>query len=316
MKKLYTVCLFLFIGYFAANAQENPLLNQSFHNKQYINPAVSGSLAQSPVSLMVRQQWVGFENAPTTFSVSAHTRKIKGRRRNLFDRVGHGIGGSVFTSKYGPTRLTGIQGSYTYHLPVGSFQLGMGLRLSASQYGIDHALLTTNLRDDPKILDDNESLFIPDADIGFYLYNQKGFYAGMSGLQLARSTTSLDEGYEINDYRMARQYVLHTGFYAVNGDVFKLEPSVAIFLREMQPLEKEIHVNLKAHLISSIRKYNNEVITLGASYRTNRAVVGLLHLQMDKFTFGYSFEYGMNKLINYTGGTHHIFLAIAIETYH
>ena len=72
MKKtliLFGICLL-----FASNnnAQQTALNSQYLYNDFAINPAVAGSKNYSPLSLSVRRQWLGIDEAPVTQNLMLH----------------------------------------------------------------------------------------------------------------------------------------------------------------------------------------------------------------------------------------------------
>ena len=93
-------------------SQQLPLYSQYLYNKFLINPAVAGSDGYTSVNLTAREQWVGIEGAPATFSLSVQTRVLKKNyivKRTVvkkhFQRPASdgriGLGGYVFSDKSG-----------------------------------------------------------------------------------------------------------------------------------------------------------------------------------------------------------------------
>ena len=54
------------------NAQQQTNFTQFYSNEIIFNPAVSGSKTYNPLVLQTRQQWLGFEGAPLSTSISYH----------------------------------------------------------------------------------------------------------------------------------------------------------------------------------------------------------------------------------------------------
>ena len=74
-KKAYILLLSLFAT--CASGQQLPIYSQYLFNRFLINPAVAGSDGYTSLNLTAREQWVGYDGAPRTFSFSAQTRIIK-----------------------------------------------------------------------------------------------------------------------------------------------------------------------------------------------------------------------------------------------
>ncbi len=58
--------LFLIMVYSGIlTAQQEPIFTQFYVNKMIINPAVSGSSSYNLFNIQSRQQWLGFDGAPS-----------------------------------------------------------------------------------------------------------------------------------------------------------------------------------------------------------------------------------------------------------
>ena len=68
-KSFFILSIFLSITAFS---QQELLFSQYYVNDMVINPAVSGSKIYNPLTIQTRQQWVGFDGAPLTSSMSYH----------------------------------------------------------------------------------------------------------------------------------------------------------------------------------------------------------------------------------------------------
>lgn len=72
MSKRFTLCLSLCLAV-GLNAQQLPQLNQFQMNGFMINPAFAGIEDVTDIKTGFRQQWAGFDGAPMTGWISAHT---------------------------------------------------------------------------------------------------------------------------------------------------------------------------------------------------------------------------------------------------
>ena len=102
----HTLLLLSIILVAQVDAQQLPQLTQYQFNDYVVNPAVAGSRPFFEIRSAHRYQWVGIQDAPRTFTFSGSS------------PVGEkmGVGGYIFTDIVGPTRRTGFQFSYAYHL--------------------------------------------------------------------------------------------------------------------------------------------------------------------------------------------------------
>jgi len=315
MKKIITFAL-LWIA-FGASAQDNPLLDMYLQNRLLINPAYGGSLEQTVVRANFRRQWTNFENAPDVNSLSFHTRLFDGKRSAIFKKVGHGLGGTVYSETEGPINLFGISGSYAYHMPFDNFQLAAGLALSASNFGLRYLDLSYALSDDPAAIAEANQRFIPDADIGIYMYDTEDkFFLGFTGAQLVRSVVNLNQSDSIDVHNgMGRQFIFMGGIRAIDNLRFILETSMVAILRQEYMKQNEIHLNAKASVVNYLNRYNNEILSFSISYRTKRAFLAQVELGMANLYLAYAYEHGFSKIQVYSGGTHNVSIGINIDKY-
>ena len=106
--------LFLIIFFFSAinfsNAQQQTNFTQFFSNEILFNPAVSGSKSYNPLVFQTRQQWLGFEGAPISSSVSYH---------KLADQ-NNAFGGFLNFEQSAPSMKIDFQTAYAFHVPLNS----------------------------------------------------------------------------------------------------------------------------------------------------------------------------------------------------
>ena len=266
MKKIILIFSIVLIGNMLY-AQQQSLYSQYMYNQFLINPATTGNVDYIPVRLTARQQWVGIKDAPSTQSISAHMPLAK---KNM------GIGASVFADRFGPETKMGIQLTYSYILKISSrnsTKLAFGVAARALQYKLDYNRMTALESDDELLYQNSESTFVPDADFGIYLYNDK-YFIGISATQLVGLPIEITQTVT-KEGEMIRHYYLHGGYKFNLGKDFQLEPSVMARLTEVSPFS--IDINLRA-----IYQKN---YWLGFSYRSSNTLVALLGIK-ETFCFG------------------------------
>ena len=118
------------------HAQHTPLTTQYLFNGLLINPAYAGSRDALTANLTYRQQWVGFEGAPTTQILSVHS-PVNGKHI--------GLGLMVYNDRIGVSRETGVMTNYAYRLRLGTgkLALGIGAGLNVLQADWDRGGTTT-----------------------------------------------------------------------------------------------------------------------------------------------------------------------------
>jgi len=288
MKKLYILISAIFIVT-VVSAQQSSLYSQYMMNRFLINPGVTGNVNYIPLRLTARQQWVGIDNAPSTQSISAHT---------LLGNETMGVGGYLFSDRFGPETKVGIQVNYSYIIELDNINsnLSFGVAFKAFQYKLDYTAMTA-LDDDDQVLNNTiETAFVPDADFGVYLQGER-YYTGISVTQLMELPITIAEK-EVEKNSMVRHYYILGGYTFKLNDDFDIEPSALIKGTEHTPFQVDINVK-------GIFKKN---YWLGISYRTSNSIIAMFGVEYKDFVFGYAFDYATSDIQNYQSGSHEIIL--------
>lgn len=276
-----------------ARAQQLPQLTQYQFNDYVFNPAVAGSRSFFELRSGHRYQWVGIQDAPRTFTLSATTPL----GRNM------GVGGYLFTDIVGPTRRTGVQFSYAYHLRLtGDLKLSLALSGGMLQFLIDGSKIQFHDPGDPIMDDQLRGELKPDAKFAFMLHHPR-YWLGASAPQLLGNKVYFLNESDGTLSRMEHHYYAMGGYRLPLGTDFKLEPSFLVKYVAPVPVKLDLTATVKY----------KDAFWVGASYRTNDAwcaMVGYWHKQ--QFQFGYSYDVITSNLRNYSTGTHEIMLAITI----
>lgn len=309
MKKLFIFILSLFLIPFSEGmAQQVPLYSQYMMNGFLLNPAVAGSEGYTAINLTAREQWLGLKGAPKTHSVSGQTRLLKNsfisknssvrRRQKLSSRSGKvGLGGYIFNDQNGQISRSGMQITYAYHIRMRQRQLSFGLSGMFYQFSIDQSEIRF---EEPDNFYDmaNKTTFIPDATTGVY-YSDPNLFLGFSAAQLFQSSLRLGErGYA--EYKMKRHYFLTGGYDFKVNEFLTIEPS--FLLKSNENLFSQLDINTKLII--------NDDYWGGISYRTGGALIFMGGLRVDKFFFGYAFDYTLSSIMKYSYGSHEFMLAV------
>lgn len=291
LRNFLVLAIFTWVN--VASAQQLPQLSQYQFNDYVINPAVAGSRPFFELRSGHRNQWVGIQDAPRTFTLSGAT------------PVGPkmGIGGYIFTDNVGPTRRTGVQFSYAYHLKI-TDELKLSLALSAGmlQFLIDGSKIDFHDPNDPVLDDQLRGELKPDAKFGFYLYHRKFWFGATAPQILGNKVSFLDNGTGTLS-RLQEHYYISGGYRFFLGEDWRIEPSFLVKYVDPVPVKVDVTATIK---------YKNAV-WLGASYRTNDAYSAMLgYWHKETFQFGYSYDIITSNLRNYSTGSHEIMLAITI----
>ena len=158
MKKLIIVGIGLFFAS-AVQSQQISMYSQYMFNQFAINPAVSGSESYAPIALSFRRQWAGMKDAPVTQTLSGHT----------FIGESMGMGLNIYNDVSGPTRRTGLNAAYSYHIETGArSKLSFGLAAQLTQFILNRDKLITEIPNDVAIMNQTSNELVPDFTFGLY----------------------------------------------------------------------------------------------------------------------------------------------------
>lgn len=290
MKKL-ALLLFALIS-LTTYGQRDALYSQYMFNQLVINPAYSGSKEEMSLTLINRNQWVGLDGAPKTFTVSAHT-----PLRN--EHVALGL--YVYSDKIGAEEDLGVVGSYAYRVRLGKGKLSLGLQAGISSMTTNWEDVTMHEEDDVVFTSRPKSGLKPDANFGVY-YSTRNYYVGISSKHLFENQFGKVEHTDGSSTysTLTRHFYLMGGVALPISDKVVFRPSTLIKYADNAPL----NVDLNASFLF------NEKIWLGASYRTGKnAMVFMIELQAtSNLKIGYSYDASMGALKSYNSGSHEIMI--------
>jgi type IX secretion system PorP/SprF family membrane protein len=292
MKKILIISIF-FVAFFQnGNSQHLPLYSQYFFNDFAVNPAVAGSNDWYDVRSNHRYQWAGLTDSPRTFTLS-----INGPSKNK--KMGYG--GYVFTDNVGPTRRTGIQFAYAYHLKINTeIKLSFSLSAGLLQYAVDGSKITTHDPGDAVISTGYQSALVPDFKFGFYLYSKK-FWVGGSIPQLLSNKLYFFDSQQFSDSKLWFHYNFNAGYTIDIGDDIDIQPSFM--------LKYVKHIPLQADIMT--RVIYKEQVWLGGSFRTMDAISIMAgYTYKNNLSIGYAYDFTQSNLKNYSSGTHELMLGI------
>ena len=298
MKKIIIIVL-LFVGS-AAFAQQDVLFTQYMYDKLEFNPAYAGSQELFAMDMLARIQWVGINGAPRTISYTAHTPL---RNPHI------GLGFDAIRDELGPTTDYGVLGSFAYRVIFPTTKLCFGVAAGIKYADIDWNALDPKDGNDFELNNQVKNKVVPDVDFGIYYYG-KQFYVGVSSKHLLQNQMIVESTSPSDTKNSYTKLLRH--FYGMAGGAFPLGdnvvfmPSILCKYVENAPFQTDLN--------ASFMIYN--VLTLGASYRTDAALGLLVEVNITKnFTFGYSYDIWFNSLKQYNKGSHEIHLGCCFDIF-
>ncbi len=309
IRKIILLITFSTIVWPAVRAQQLPLYSQYMMNSFLLNPAVAGNDGLTSFNLTAREQWLGFENAPRTIAISGQSRLLRnspisrGRsvrhRPTQMSRSGNvGVGGYIFNDRNGIIDRTGFQGTYAYHIMMDRDQLSFGISLTGYQLKLDDRNILLNEVDDPLLMNNRNALFVPDVNLGIY-YSSPDYYLGFSTAQLLQSALKFgNDGFR--DYKMLRHFYLMGGYGFFLDNNVTVEPSILV----QATFESKVQVDLNTRI------YFRDDYWGGISYRTSGALIMMGGVKVDRFYFGYAFDYSMSSIRKHSFGSHEFMVSV------
>jgi len=288
MKKYSFLLIVLLLSFFKGVAQQDSHYTLYMYNMNIVNPAYAGSTNDLNISVLGREQWVGIDGAPSTYTANVHSRIGSGV----------GLGLSLISDKIGPQDENSIFADVSYTLPVSqNGNLSFGLKLGGSLLSIDGNLLTSTT--DPN-LNQGLSKFNPNVGAGILYHTQK-FYAGISVPNFLR-TEHLDVSGSLAEE--VEHYFVTSGYVFEPRDYLKIKPST--FIRFVPGAPVAIDLSLNALF------YNK--FELGLSHRIEDAVSLAAIFNLTKsLRLGYAYDYTLSELNEFSRGSHELMLLYKVS---
>lgn len=269
-------------------AQQDPLYSQYMFNTLAFNPAYAGSADVFTIMALSRHQWVGFEGAPSTQTLTFHS-PLPGQSL--------GLGFSAMNDRVGPVRQTGAFVDFAYRIRTGAdTRLAFGLKGGANLFQADLASLPTVLPDPS--LTNIQSTILPNFGFGLFWHSSR-YYVGLSAPKLLENEISSTDGTVMTTSSEARHYFLIGGYVLDLGPDMKFKPSFMVRAVEGAPLSADINANFLLR----------ERIWFGAMYRLGNAfgVMGQYQID-DQLRVGYAFDMTTTRIGAYNAGTHELMI--------
>lgn len=266
-------------------AQQDPQFTQYFENTLFVNPAYAGSKGMLNVTGMHREQWVGFDGAPRSTTLSIHSPLS-------YESVGLGM--TVVNDQVGPMKQTMFYGDFSYSLKFkNNAKLAFGLKAGVNLINIGTSALS-NVQNDTYLMQDVRNNVNPNFGFGVY-YHTPNWFVGLSTPKL------LEQSYDGGTTNIEqRHYFGIAGFVASLSEYWKIRPMTQVKAVEGAPLS----IDVSAAFIYNDRFY------IGPMWRPNAAVGAFVQFQISpQLKAGLASDFGTQAIRNYNGGTYELMLS-------
>ncbi len=272
-------------------AQQDPQYTHYMYNTMAVNPAYAGSRGHAVITGLGRTQWVGFDGAPDSQTLSLDM---------PLNSKGLGLGINLVNDKLGPSHemYLDIDGAYAVKTG-GRGKLAFGLKVGGRLLNIDWAKGRTEDQKDGAFSENIVNKFLPTVGAGIYYYKPK-WYLGLSVPNFLRME-HYDE--KLRDAKKVAVERMH--FFLIGGYVFnlsqktKFKPAFLFKGVKGAPLILDVSANFL---------FNNK-FRAGLAWRWDDSVSAMLGFQVNRaFHIGYGYDLTTTNYNVTNTGTHEILL--------
>lgn len=280
---------FLYVSLLSNTAfsQNDPQLSHFMFNKMSYNPAFAGSSGLINASILHRQQWAGFTDAPSTQLVMGDV---------LLPRIG-GVGLSIVNDKLGFEQALNIRLMYAYHYHLSEdFRISAGLGAGVMNKSLDGSKLIYENMSDANAILNKESELNPNFDFGIA--------ANYQDLELGLSFTQIDQSNESATFsKPPRHFYAYASYQYALNEQLDIIPSLYF---KNSTFISQFEMNVLAMY--------DERFWGGVSYRLEESMVMLLGLNiMSGVRLGYSYDLNMGPVKSHSGGSHEIMIMASFD---
>lgn len=267
-----------------------PLSDQYLNNTLAFNPAFAGCHDALSVSVLYRNQWVGFVDAPGNKSLSIHTPLNNGRI---------GLGLLLEKESYGIYEETGINGNYAYRIKMDKGILAMGVGFGVMVKHVAWDELNAADEGDILLMNNPETSVLPDFRLGMYYYNNKYFFGFSIPMMLSHELEQNSGKYRVKNDFSEYNYFIEGGYYIDLASDIQLLPSL---LAKYHPgHDPQMDINAQVIL--------KERLWMGVGYRNENTLLGMLQCQLNRqLMIAYSYSFDTGSTGKYSSGSHEVVL--------
>lgn len=286
MRKLYLLVVSV-LASVAGFGQQDPLYAQYLTNPMIFNPAYVGLNNSFNGAVSFRNQWAGFEGAPTTVNFSTHTSVVDNKV---------GVGAMFIQDRAGflKNNEIGFLGSYKLNLDKYVFSFGMQFGLLNSTY--DYNKVTLQNPTDQAFPTASQRFSWPNVGVGAILKGDK-FIVGLSVPRLTKAKAG-----DTNFLIQSQHIYLYGGYVYYLGTRLRLKPSVLLRGVKGSPLAADLNFNINIDT-----KYS-----AGVFLRNFKSYGALLQAWVlnNRVRFGYAFELPSGASVGPQFTSHELTLAV------
>ena len=295
MRKILTVVVAALLCATAVKAQQEAHYTQFMYNNMLNNPGFAGARRIPSVSVLYRNQWIGFEGNPQSYLLSFDA-PIGNKR------LGTGI--VLANQSEGITRRQFGNAVLSYALlstKEMTFRIGINASIRQYRFNLQDPNVYIRERQDASLTQDNPTITNANVGVGVYFDTEK-FYFGISVPNI--NTNPIILGANINSDIVGREqrhlYFMAGGLIPMGSEDLQLKPSL------MYKYTSDAPFSMDANLSVMVQKR----FTGGISYRIGQAnkfgeSIDLLTFVQasDHLGVGIAYDYTLSQIKDHSKGT-------------
>lgn len=267
-----------------------PLSDHYVYDALSINPAFAGCNDALSATILYRNQWVGFKDAPKNQMLSVHTPLSN-------DRIGLGL--LIEKNSIGIFKETSFIGNYAYRMEVHGGKLALGLGFGITSHNVSWNELAATDANDAQLINNTVSAVLPAFSLGTYYYTKKYFIGFSLPLFLTHRLDKITGKYKTSNNFSGYNYFFSGGYeFGISRNI-KLLPSLLVKYHPNNAIQ--IDYNAQVNLYDRV--------WMGIGYRNKDILVGIFQCQLTyQLKMAYSYNIDVGSLGKYRNGSHEIVL--------
>lgn len=289
-----SVALIIILVSNICRAQQDPMYTQYMFNISSVNSAAIGRGDNISLMAVDRLQWVGFEGAPKTLSLTADI-PVK-----FFNS---GVGLTYVNDRIGVEQNNNLYLDYAYHIKLTEkIKLGMGIKAGFKVFSAAYSDMDLENNTDQQYANDIQGDIMPNFGLGLFAYSDN-YYLGLSAPKLVNHKY---EGSEAVAGGEERHYFIIGGYVQpINQDIV-FKPAFNLKMVQASKASLDITANFLFR----------EIIWAGLGYRSGDAITVLTQIEfLNQFRVGYAYDITVSKMRTASSGSHEIMISYEFKSF-
>ncbi|CAN5383534.1 type IX secretion system membrane protein PorP/SprF [soil metagenome] len=284
--------LIIFLGLVLLTAGRSLAQQNAFTYTQYadnltpLNSAYSVVDKAGSISLLGRKQFVGIQGAPTTFLFNGNF---------PLENINSAVGLSVLNDQFAVEHQTEINAYFAKAIQLeANGYLAVSLNAGIRNYSANFSSLDPS---DPSFRDDVRQT---KPNLGFgVMYFTDTYYIGLSVPELTITNLGTASVQDANNFK--NHYYFSAALITKVSEDILFKPATLVSYSKGVPVVADISGTF----------YLKDQFGIGANYRTNNQLAGIITVNLSTFRVGYSYQFGTgsNNFGGFNNATHEVTLS-------